>query len=209
MCFWHTCLIFIQKFLDFFHEIFGLHIEIPRVLVYNSISYNEVLSFAVIEPEFCRRKKPGMPIQLFAHNERAYEAALDMLYKTGKFFIGFELCEDYPESTVSWLSTSEYIFQTQVENLKSTGADVLENIKFFTYAKLANMNPAEMEEIQPNYIICYEFHRAGAAIWSIGVQNLLQTYPNVPVLGLSATHIRYLDNQRNMAEELFDGNIAQ
>ena len=25
---------------------------------------------------------------------------------------------------------------------------------------------------------------------------------------LSATNIRYLDNQRNMAEELFEGNIA-
>ncbi|MFR5880821.1 MAG: hypothetical protein ACLUEQ_08455 [Cloacibacillus evryensis] len=28
------------------------------------------------------------------------------------------------------------------------------------------------------------------------------------VLGLSATNIRYLDNQRDMADELFDGNIA-
>ena len=29
-----------------------------------------------------------------------------------------------------------------------------------------------------------------------------------PVLGLSATHVRYLDNQRDMADELFDGCIA-
>lgn len=28
------------------------------------------------------------------------------------------------------------------------------------------------------------------------------------MLGLSATHIRYLDNQRDMADELFDGCIA-
>ncbi len=28
------------------------------------------------------------------------------------------------------------------------------------------------------------------------------------MLGLSATAIRYLDNQRNMAQELFDGHIA-
>ena len=28
------------------------------------------------------------------------------------------------------------------------------------------------------------------------------------LLGLSATHIRYLDNQHDMTEELFDRNIA-
>lgn len=29
-----------------------------------------------------------------------------------------------------------------------------------------------------------------------------------PILGFSATNVRYLDNQRDMADELFDGNIA-
>jgi superfamily II DNA or RNA helicase len=33
-------------------------------------------------------------------------------------------------------------------------------------------------------------------------------YPEAPVLGLSATAIRYLDNQRDMSDELFDGNVA-
>lgn len=33
-------------------------------------------------------------------------------------------------------------------------------------------------------------------------------YSNVPVLGLSATAIRYLDDHRDMAEELFNGEIA-
>lgn len=40
------------------------------------------------------------------------------------------------------------------------------------------------------------------------MQNLLTVFPDVPVLGLSATAIRYLDNQRDMSDELFDGNIA-
>lgn len=34
------------------------------------------------------------------------------------------------------------------------------------------------------------------------------TYPEAKRLGLSATNIRYLDNQRNMAVEIFEGNIA-
>lgn len=37
---------------------------------------------------------------------------------------------------------------------------------------------------------------------------LLSLYSDVPILGMSATAIRYLDNRRNMADELFDGNIA-
>ena len=40
------------------------------------------------------------------------------------------------------------------------------------------------------------------------MQRLLRTYPDVPILGLSATNVCYLDNQWDMAEELFAGNIA-
>lgn len=40
------------------------------------------------------------------------------------------------------------------------------------------------------------------------MQTLLTAFPNAPILGLSATAIRYLDNQRDMSDELFDGNIA-
>ena len=36
----------------------------------------------------------------------------------------------------------------------------------------------------------------------------METYPDAGIVGLSATAIRYLDNQRNMAEELFDGCVA-
>ena len=53
-----------------------------------------------------------------------------------------------------------------------------------------------------------EYHRAGATYWQKGVEELLFTYSDIPVLGLSATNIRYLDNQRDMAQELFNGNIA-
>ena len=36
----------------------------------------------------------------------------------------------------------------------------------------------------------------------------LEAYPKAKRLGLSATNIRYLDNQRNMAEELFEGQYS-
>lgn len=159
-------------------------------------------------------------IDLFEHNKVAYDSAVAMLAKcgkaaivhptgTGKSFVGFRLCEDHPDQIVCWLSPSEYIFKTQLENLsRMSGGWQPENIRFFTYAKLMLLSQAELVAISPDYIVLDEFHRCGAEQWGRGVEALLRLYPDVPVLGLSATNIRYLDNQRNMADELFDGNVA-
>ena len=79
-----------------------------------------------------------MSIELYEHNRIAYESAVSMLAKTGKAavihptgtgksFIGFKYCEDNPDKTVLWLSPSEYIFKTQLENLKETGANIPTN----------------------------------------------------------------------------------
>ena len=161
-----------------------------------------------------------MPMHLFEHNQTAYNAAVTMLAErgkaavihptgTGKSFIGFKLCEDNPDKTVCWLSPSWYIYQTQLENLAETSDGYQpENVKFYTYAKLMNVSDAEIDDIKPDYIILDEFHRCGAELWGAGVDAVLKAYPDVPVLGLSATAIRYLDNQRDMTDELFDGNVA-
>lgn len=161
-----------------------------------------------------------MAIELFEHNQTAYLAAVDMLAETGKAavihptgtgksFIGFKLCEEYPDKRICWLSPSSYIFETQIENLKkATNGYSPQNITFFTYAKLMLLEEAEIKEICPDFIVLDEFHRCGAQMWGAGVKNLLAAYPEAPLLGLSATAIRYLDNQRDMADELFDGNVA-
>ena len=156
---------------------------------------------------------------MYRHNQEAYEAAAAMLEEkgraavihptgTGKSFIAFQLCVDHPDATVCWMSPSEYIFQTQLENWNAACGSKLSNIRFLTYARLMLMQEEELAEIRPDYIILDEFHRCGAKMWGQGVQRLLEQYPKTPVLGLSATNIRYLDGQRDMADELFDGNIA-
>lgn len=159
-------------------------------------------------------------IKLYSHNQQAYDLAVTMLKDTkkaaivhptgtGKSFIAFKLCEDHPDKTICWLSPSEYIFSTQLENLyQATNGYKPNNIVFITYAKLMGMSKEEIKEIHPDYIILDEYHRAGATFWQMGVERLLFTYSDIPVLGLSATNVRYLDNQRDMAQELFDGNIA-
>ena len=158
-------------------------------------------------------------MQLFEHNRTAYESAVSMLAQTGKAavihptgtgksFIGFKLCEDNPDKRILWLSPSEYIFHTQLENWKDAGGEELNNIVFLTYAKLMLLDETELSELRPAYTVYDEYHRAGANCWGQGIKRLREQYPDVPMLGLSATNIRYLDNQRDMAEEMFDNNIA-
>lgn len=163
-----------------------------------------------------------MNIQLFEHNRKAYDAAVLMLEEegkaaivhptgTGKSFVAFKLAEEHPKEKICWLSPSEYLYNTQVENLKKTlpieqNAE-FKNIRFLSYSKLMK-NEESMGELCPDYIILDEFHRCGAEEWGKSVRKLLAMYPDAKILGLSATNVRYLDNQRDMAQELFEGNIA-
>ena len=85
-----------------------------------------------------------MAIELFEHNRETYESTVAMLAETGKAcvihptgigksFIGFKLCEDNPDKKVLWLAPSEYIFDTQIENLKKAANGYTpENIEFCT-----------------------------------------------------------------------------
>ena len=164
-----------------------------------------------------------MVLHLFEHNARAYQAAAAMLEQygkaavvhptgTGKSYIAFKLIEDHPDAAFLWLSPSEYIFRTQLENLQKQAPDFpLGNVRFATYARLLFCTEEQLAEIaaqHPAYIIMDEFHRAGAEHWGERVQKLLALCPDAKLLGLTATNVRYLDNNRDMAEELFDGHIA-
>lgn len=114
---------------------------------------------------------------MYEHNECAYENAHSLLQSdkkaavihltgTGKSFIAFKLCEDNSDKKIFWLSPSEYIFDTQLENLKKvTGGYAPQNISFFTYAKLMNMSETEISDIKPGFIILDEFHRCGAGVF--------------------------------------------
>ena len=155
-----------------------------------------------------------MSIHLYQHNEDAYRAVEQMLEEkgmaavihptgSGKSMIAFKLAEQHPDSHFLWLSPSEYIYKTQLEN---TGI-AFPNIAYMSYSRLMK-NEEIIDSLHPDYIILDEFHRCGAAEWGRSVQKLLDAYPNANRLGLSATNIRYLDNQRNMAVEIFQGNIA-
>ena len=90
-------------------------------------------------------------IELFEHNKTAYEAALELLDETnracvihptgtGKSFIAFKWVEENPDARFVWLSPSENIFNTQLENLKRVTGFEPKNITFLTYARLMHMS---------------------------------------------------------------------
>lgn len=160
-----------------------------------------------------------MAVKLFEHNQKAYLSAIAMLEQagkaaivhptgTGKSFIAFQLALDQAEKQILWLGPSEYIYATQLESLaRCGGPDKLSNVTFRTYAKLLLLSEEELA-INADYIILDEFHRCGAEHWGNAVQRTIAANPDAKLLGLSATNVRYLDNMRDMAEELFEGHIA-
>lgn len=165
----------------------------------------------------------NMALDLYEHNANAYMAAYEMMDKygkaaivhptgTGKSYIAFKLIEAHPNEMIIWLSPSEYIFKTQRESLLRQDQDFpLQNVRFYTYAKLMCSTPEQLNQIaeqNPTYIILDEFHRIGAEFWGESTQRLLALCPRAKLLGLTATNVRYLDNNRDMAEELFNGHVA-
>lgn len=149
---------------------------------------------------------------LYNHNLKAYEAVKAHYEKghrkacivhatgTGKSYIIAALAADYERVLV--VAPNDYVL-AQVKQNVGEGAD------YITYAKL--MFDARAEMIQPNQydlIVFDEYHRAGAELWGEGAKALVQAHPDALYLGTTATDVRYLDGQRNMSEELFDGHIV-
>lgn len=161
-----------------------------------------------------------MGIALYRHNEEACRAVQKLLAAegraavvhptgTGKSMIAFRLAQLQPERRFLWLSPSEYIVHTQMENVRQADPEAyFSSIQFMTYARLMLLSQETLDELRPDTVILDEFHRCGAEMWGAGVMRLLERYPRAQLLGLSATKIRYLDHQRDMVDELFDGHIA-
>lgn len=160
-----------------------------------------------------RRSEPE--IELLAHNKRAYENSKE-LYKhskrvavvhatgTGKSYIIIKFLSDYLTKKCLVLAPSKYI----LNQLKLKFMWSFQNTKLMTYAKLAKCSELELENLRFNFIVLDEFHRCGAKEWGNGVQKLLNKNYDSSVLGTTATPIRYLDDNKDMSDELFEGNVS-
>jgi superfamily II DNA or RNA helicase len=155
-------------------------------------------------------------IELFAHNQNTYHRIND-LWKdqnnvavvqatgTGKSYLIARVMIDFLAEKKLVMAPSNYILEQQEGKVPWLSDSTI----FMTYAKGANLSDSEVNQLGLQLIVLDEFHRCGAEIWGTGVQKILDTYPDAKVLGTTATPIRYLDNSRDMREELFNGIVAE
>ena len=149
---------------------------------------------------------------LYSHNLNAYEsvkahyaegnrkACVVHATGTGKSYIIAALAEDYER--VLLVAPNDYVLDQVRRNAGN-------KLRYMTYAKL--MTDARKGIISSNcydLIVFDEYHRAGAEQWGEGVQSIIQSNPQALIFGTTATDVRYLDERRNMSDELFEGHIV-
>lgn len=162
-----------------------------------------------------------MSISLKPHNVEAYKKISEMFKSsnraavihptgTGKMFIALKLLEENKEKKAIYLSPSNPILHDVKKNIFAEGMTMQDfpNLRRMTYQKLMNLSDEEIEKLDVDIIVLDEFHHCGAPEWGKGVERLLEQNGNAKILGLSATPLRYFDGLRDMADELFEDNIA-
>lgn len=159
-------------------------------------------------------------IELYPHNQRAYDALTAMLRGsdracvvqptgTGKFVIIARMVQDMPDNRFLLLGTNQYMFDDQMANLADIAPGFTpENLHFMTYSEAMSKARNGQRSPKCDIIVADEFHHCGAPEWSKGVEWVIEGNPEAKLVGFSATPIRFSDNGRNMADEMFEGNVA-
>lgn len=147
--------------------------------------------------------------------EKENRVALVQATGTGKSFVAIQWLFDnclLNGKKVLYLTAYNTIkdqFNKNIENVSIDRAEVFKNMDEFLYQKLLQVDDADFEALKYDYIILDEFHRVGAEKWESAVKKLLAVNKDAKVLGLSATPVRFLDSGRDMATEIFDGNVVE
>ena len=166
-----------------------------------------------------------MEIVLFDHNEVGHEkleaklndtnlTAINHATGTGKSFIALKYLYKNRDKRILYLTPTYPIFYQLInKHMKTLGIKKsdFKKIDNIIYSNLLKMN---MEDLVKEYdiIVLDEYHRAGAKKWGKKLKEikelLKEKYPEKIMIGLTATPKRYLDNERDMTKELFDGDCA-
>lgn len=164
-------------------------------------------------------------VSLLPHNEEAYEKLVKGLEEkqfvsvnhatgTGKSFIMLKYLLANKDKKILYLAPTYAILDQLVnEHLEEL------NIPKKSFASLntliySNLLKLDVKELARQYdiIVLDEYHRCGAEQWGLKIDELISTIKSenlaTKVIGTTATEIRYLDNERNMNEALFDGNCV-
>lgn len=162
-----------------------------------------------------------MGIELYKHNKEAYDKIEKMFESedkvaivhatgTGKSFISLKWLYENRNKGCLFLAPTYEILDQLEQHIKKQGLSISDfpNLKCAIYPNFARLSAAEINNLHFDNIVLDEFHRCGAQEWGRSINTLLNNNPGAKVLGITATPIRFLDDNRNMAAELFHGNIA-
>ena len=154
---------------------------------------------------------------MYQHNRIVYEELKNRLETdsrvcivqatgTGKGVIARTLIEEYESVVV--VAPTKAILENYKMNLKVNS----DKVKYYTYQAISTMLNPQLDEIAESttLLILDEFHRIGAKTWGRKVEYLASRVEksNGKVVGLSATPVRYLDNERDMSIEFFNGHVV-
>ena len=152
----------------------------------------------------------GLRTKLLPHNKIAYQKICKAFETsdrtcvvhptgTGKSYLIAAVSENYKNVLI--LGPNNFVLN-QVHDVLAWRKN---GIEYMTYSMLSTI------DVKPKdySLICLdEFHRVGAATWQTHVKELLDANPQAKVFGTTATPIRFLDNERDMSEEIFGHNVA-
>lgn len=157
-------------------------------------------------------------IGLHSHNKTTYDNLVNLWGEnkrvaviqatgTGKSFIIYKAFSDFIGKDKILLVPSNAILNQFKDNSDYSWL-IDSKTKIFLYHHNENFKDENIENLKADLIVLDEFHRVGAKGFNIKIQKLLDHNPNAYVLGTSATPVRYLDNGRDMCEEIFEGVFA-
>lgn len=166
--------------------------------------------------------------KLYPHNQQAFDETMYILNNTNKVAIvqatgsgkGVLAAEfvnkPFKGKNILVLAPGKDI----ITNYRKSLGVLSQNVQFGTYSGLLALFNKYKEGKDNTFLklcqtldllIVDEFHRIGAEKWGEAVVNLMVELDkrDSKIIGLSATPVRYLDNSRDMADEIFDGIVVQ
>lgn len=162
-------------------------------------------------------------VELFPHNENGYSKLTEALKKfkfalinhatgTGKSFIALKYLYEMRQKKYLYLSPTYPIIEQLLASTYKIGLTPEDiNIDTMIYRNLLKIDIEELYEKYDGFVLD-EAHRGGSKKVYKKLKELIllinERNEDKKVIGLTATPIRYLDNERNMAYELFEGNVV-
>lgn len=159
-----------------------------------------------------------MKIELKDHNKETFfnvcdlfktnnRVAVEQATGTGKSYVTSHTIATLSKARTLYLTSGITIINEFKKSADMNAIVDMTRIDFLTYQGTLFVDLDSLRE-KYDFIVLDEYHRVGAKKWYSAVMNILDALPEAKVLGTTATPIRYLDNKRNMTEELFDNVIA-